>query len=313
MTKKKNITKNNNWLKLFLGIFVANEDMPFAANKFVQKASTSGKVRIIWALVSFFWLILFSITSVTVLFFTDRNTLYNVNATTEIVNVYSFEDVSYPLWSFDNVKLYQDCGSHTVTLSGELKISKGVEIEFRRVDSGFLHITLQSENLDSIGVIGSKQLSDCVVFELSLSPTTSFTLPIDGIIEIGGEIKEAVSRMPILLEGRVHIADRAVLSQEYYLAEPRDLVIGDKFTIKDQTVQSSGFVFIDNNAGMKISYAGKGSTGVVERYKTENVHFKNSFWNKLYNDETVVFLWILLGVLYTTFKVIIRFCIDDEE
>lgn len=309
---KSSVSKERVWQKLLLGIFVATEEVPYSANEFVKKAKKSTKHRVIWTLASLFWLFLVSIFFISFLFFSNSNTLFNVVATTEKININSFDKIHYPKWLLNEATLYNDCDKASSMVSGLLTIDNGTTIEFLRIGAGKLQITLNSDEKDTVGKIEglSESLSDCVVLEFTPEPNDSFTMAIDGIVKIGGEIKESVVRTPILLGGKIHIADKAVLSQEYYLAEPYELTIGDMFSIKDQSVQSSGFVLINDAPGMKITYASKGSVGVIERYKTESISLKNSFWTKLYNDETIILLWILLGAFYTVIKVSIRFCIE---
>lgn len=310
--KKHFKSKEKGWQKLLLGIFVATEEMPYSANQFVEEAKKSSKRKIIWTLASLFWMFLVSIIFVSFLFFSKSNTLFNVVAITEKIDISAFGETHYPKWLLSEVKLYNDCDEDSSIVSGLLTVDKNTTIEFLRVGVGKLQITLNSDEQDTVGKIDgvSEPLSDCVVLEYSPEANSSFTMAIDGIVKLGGEIKESVVRTPILLDGKIHIADKAVLSQEYYLAEAYELTVGDMFSIKGQSVQSSGFVLIDENPGMKITYASKGSVGVIERYKTESISLKNSFWTKLYNDETVILLWVLLGAFYTVIKVSIRFCIE---
>ncbi|GHF94860.1 hypothetical protein [Thalassotalea marina] len=319
MTVKNNNNKRVNvdskakgWQKFLLGIFVATEEMPYTANQFVREANESAKHKAIWALAILFWAFLAGIFFISFLFFSNSNTLFNVVATTEKINVSSFNQIHYPNWLLKEATLYNDCDESSSKVSGLLKIYNDTSIEFLRLGTGNLQITLTTEDNDSVGEVEgySEQLSDCVVVEYEVKSHESFTMAIDGVVKIGGEIKESVTRTPILLDGKISIADKAVLSQEYYLSEPYELTVGDMFSIKDQTVQSSGFVLVNESPGMKITYASKGTIGVVDRYKTESIGLKNSFWTKLYNDETVILLWVLLGAFYTTIKVSIRFCIE---
>jgi len=305
-------------LRFFLAIFVATDDMPFTAKEFVQRAKNSNNNKLIWLLVSIFWIALLSIVFVSILFFSTTDTLFNVNAKTEIVSISPFENVRYSNLDLQNAKITTtECETDVVEFSGEFKFNKenknDIDIEFRRVATGKLFITLSTEDYDSVGYIDDTKLSDCVVIELTPTSDTSFTFPVDGTFVVGRSIKEGDSRMPLLYSGEVHIADRGVLSQEYYLSEPYDLNIGDQFTIDQPTTQSSGFVFINTDPGLRVKYGGKGSVGNIKRYKIEPIKLKNHFWTKLYNDETIVILWILMGTLYTIIKIMIRFCLDGDS
>jgi len=321
-------------LKILLGIFVATEDMPYSASEFVEEAQKSKQKIVIWISVSIFWLSLLSLIGLSYIFLNSKNTLFNVTATTEIVEIESFkiakkhskngskekndQMTAFPPWRLNDAKIYDSCDEDFDFLSGTLKINPTTLIEFRRVDTKELIISLVSEDSDSVGFInlnsGNKHLlSDCVGIELITNSNTSYTFPFDGKIFIGNDMKEDVSRSPILYNGTVGIADKAVLSQEYYSAEKYELAIGDKFSIRNQSTQSSGFIFVNNEPGMKITYRGKGVNGVISKYKSENVILKNSFWLKLYNDETILLLWLLLGAIYTATKVVTRFCIEHVD
>ena len=318
--------KPSRLLKLALGIFVATEEMPYSANEFVQKTQNSAKRRFIWFIVGLFWSMLVGIVIISLLFFKNNYTLFKVNATTEIVNVTPFVGVNYPNWHLDDATLYLGCEEEVDNVSGELVISDNADIEFRRIKNGLLEITLSPPN-DSpndprycppssinVGTLlvkdrASQALCDCTGIVLKPSKTNSYTFPIDGLVEIGGGLKHSNSRTPILYRGRVHIADRTILSNEYYLSEPKELKLGDEFSIEGQTTQSSGLVFVDESPGMQVTYSGKGTVGIISSYKAEKIQMKNNFWTKLYNDETVILLWILLGALYTITKVVIRYSI----
>lgn len=309
--KKEGIITEKTFLKVLLGIFVATEEMNYTANDFVNSAKLSKKNKIIWILASLFWATLASLILISIYFFSNSNTLFNVVALTEKVIISSYKNTQYPSWMLDNALIYNDCSLPSHIISGKLSINNTTSIEFLRIGSNKLQVTLDTD-LDSVGEIQefSEPLTDCVVIEFPIDEQKSYTMPIDGLINIGGEVRELTTRMPVLREGKILIADKALVSQEYYVAEPYELNIGDKFSIKDQSVQSSGFILIDDSPAMTITYVSKGSEGVIERYKTESILLKNSFWTKLYNDETLILLWILLGTLYTVIKVSIRFCIE---
>jgi hypothetical protein len=318
-------------LKVLLGIYVATEDMPHSASEFFEKAQKSKQKIIIWCSVSLFWLSLIVLIVLSYYFLNNKNTLFNVTATSEIVEVESykvsrpplekqtpFEMTPFPPWMLESAKVHEDCEETVTTLSGTLNIDPNTLIEFRRIDTKDLVISMVSEDSDSVGYItlnsGEKyDLSDCVGLRFEIDDNTSYTFPFDGQVFIGNDIKENFSRSPILYEGVVKIADKALFSQEYYWADEKVLDIGDKFSIKKQSIQSSGFIFVNREPGLKITYRGKGAVGIISKYKSEDVILKNSFWLKLYNDETIILLWLLLGAIYTATKVVTRFCIEHDE
>ncbi|WP_394172303.1 hypothetical protein [Thalassotalea litorea] len=306
------------WQKYLLGIFFVAEDIPDTAAEFLDRVNDSKNRSLILGLLACFWLALAGIILVSVLFFKGSDTLFNVVASTEKLHVDNFDGVEYPTWRLEDVTLYNDCGTESEIVSGDLTIYSNSEIEFERIGAGKLLITLfaeeepADENESGVGKIDGfiNKLSDCVVFEYLPSQKETYTFPVDGNMVIGGAIKESVTRTPLLQAGKIYIADKAIMSGEYYVSEPYELMLGDKFSINKATTQSSGIIVVDDTPGINVTYAGKGESGNIERYKLESIKLENTIWFKLLNDETVISLWILLIVLYTAVKVIIRLSLD---
>ncbi|GAB2676644.1 hypothetical protein Q4574_12940 [Aliiglaciecola sp. 3_MG-2023] len=297
--------------KFLLSIFFVSEDIPYSANEFAEKAQG----RIIFIFLSLFWLILIGIIVVSVLFFTEKNTLFSVSARAELIEVMPFEDVAYPIWRVEKAKIAFDCGNDYKEMSGLVQVSGSSSIEFTRLSTGTLEINLDSIDEPTTGSITNDngqvtEFTDCATLILNPSKESAVTLPIDGIVRVGGSIKEEVSVFPIMYSGQVQIADKAALSQNYYLAEIFDLKMGEQFSILKPSTQSSGFIYANEEKGLYINFSGKGESGQIYRYKAEPIQIENNFWAKLYNDETLVFLWLLVVTIYTFIKVAIRYNIE---
>lgn len=301
--------------KALLGIFLTNEDLPYTATEFRDRISLSRFKLFIHVLVGLFWLLLLYILFISARFLATPDTLYNVTANSEIVTIDSYQDSAFVPWRLESAKRYAACGSETSSMSGELRIARDTSMYIERVGSGPLWITLSSDSLAPVGYLLTDsneriELSDCEAFELAASNTQSYTLPIDGIMTVGGEVKEASVREPILHKGSVTISDKGALSRQYYQTDPYPLELGDKFFIKEPSVQSSGFIYIDENPGINITYNGKGDVGVIQRYKSEDIMLKNSIWTKLAHDESLIFLWLFLVAAFSFLKFIIRVNIE---
>ncbi|MCK7460207.1 hypothetical protein [Idiomarina aminovorans] len=301
--------------KALLGIFLTNEDLPYTATEFRDRISHSRFRILIHALVGIFWLLLAYIIFISVRFLATPDTLYNVNATSEIITINSYKDSAFMPWKLESATRYSECGTDTSAVSGTLEIARETTLYLERVGTGSLWITLSSDTLAPAGELlntaGERvELSDCEAFELPVSDINSYTLPIDGVMTLGGEVKEASTREPILHSGSVAISDKGALSRQYYQTDPYPLELGDKFYIKEPSVQSSGFIYVDSSPGIKATYSGKGDIGVIQRYKSEDVVLRNSIWTKLANDETLIVLWVFLVAAFSFLKYIMRVNIE---
>lgn len=300
-----------NLLKWFLGIFFATDDIPYAASEFVDKVKESPRKILLIGLLTFFWVSLAFLFGATLMFIINNDTLFNVTATTEEIVIKPYAGNEYPLWELHDAEVFDNCDDVAISYSGYLQINNASQISLNRSGEQEIYVSLSNESKQSSAVLTTLEnenikLNYCAYLKVKASAIQPITWPIDGKVTLGGEVKEGLSPMPLLLEGSISIADKATMSQKYYIAEPVELNIGDQFYIQNPTTQASGFVYIDANPGMKVTYSGKGEFGVIQRYKSEAILLENGIWTKLFNDETLIVLWLLLVAMYTAIKVTIR-------
>lgn len=303
------------WFKWFLSIFAAVDATEYSAAEFVKKAEDSGRKLLIIFLVLVFWLCLIALAIKSYLFFSNNDTLFSVVAQTEKLEVTTFPSSVYPDWSLDAVKS-EDCKGTEYVLTGTLTIKPQSKIHIERVGTQELYISIEGGEEQVVSEFrslkeGTSVFKECLFMKFSDPSALPLSFPVDGIVRLGGQIKEGVNPMPLLLSGQVKIADKAAVSNEYYTAEPYELTIGDVFSIEQPTTQSSGFIYVNEEPGFTVSYNGKGKAGAIHRYKSEPISLENSIWTKLFNDETLIILWIFLGALYTCIKIVIRLCFSD--
>lgn len=303
-----------NWFRLLLSIFSATDDITYTAHEFEQKAKESKKQTLIISVLGVFWACLLITISASIYFLSTSDTLFHVEAKTEYLTILSKEDSSFPEWGIGGAEVFDDCDDESLKLSGTLQINSGVSIEISRIDKGMLSIALISNNDQSIGTLKtfqiSKKLSSCVYVKFVPLNGNSWTLPIDGDVVLGSSLKEGIARIPLLQSGNIYITDKASLSQEYYTSEPKQFSLGDRFVVNNPTTQSSGVIMINEEPYIHVSYNVKGEKGLIERYKSEPIVLKNSFWTKLFNDETLIILWFIVVALYTVIKIVIRVNLD---
>lgn len=299
-----------------LSIFVITDDISYTAVEFTDKASKGKKRHRIMAWVFSFWffLLVLFITSLSLVW--DNATLFNVNAITEKVAIKASEFSGFAQWRMIDVDLRNGCDDTIETHTGILSVTEHSEIEIERVGLGPIKIGIFSTTGRTVGTLETDQgdiveLRDCAALTVSLPENGSITWLVDGNIIVGSQPKEATeTHLRLLKTGSVTIADKAIVSNEYYLSEPHSLNLGDTFYIENPTTQGSGLLHVSNSPALQITYSGKGERGYIQRYKTEEIPLENNIWVKLINDETLIFGWVLLLVVYTVVKLIIRLSLD---
>ncbi|MCI5207345.1 MAG: hypothetical protein D3910_00785 [Candidatus Electrothrix sp. ATG2] len=305
-------------------------DFDFSKQDVVNKLNEKTAARrTIYGLVSL--LIIFIVLAVTGTFLRheiiDNPTTFNVSVKTEEVKVNTY-DVPMSDWPVHNIQLSQSCPDdlEDITLmpfSGTLKIYPSVEIILTRIASGDLHVTLRNGAGKPSGMIVDDEdeelgeLSDCAFFHMrKIADRTqsgeTIVLPITGNIKVGREIRFLSHyETPVLRSGSIALLDKTFLIGENYSVGPFVLKTGDLFEIQSPSVPSQGFALIDTNPGIQLIYRGNGHRGVSKRYQSEDYVIRNSVWSKLYNDTTLPILWMLIVIIFSSIRIILRLIVSQ--
>ncbi|EJV2652671.1 hypothetical protein N6393_004347 [Vibrio vulnificus] len=216
--------------------------------------------------------------------------LFDVKAETEVVSLKGFNGYEIPYWKMDNVAIHDGCDDDFVTMSGTLKFSPNVKATIVKVERNLARIRLDMDDFNSSGIFNETVLSDCVDINIRLS-SDAYTFPFDGVVIIGQSIKSGGGSVPMLLHGELSIADRRILSGDYYQNRPVKISLGDRFYISGMSKPAVGFIHISNNKGLEISYRANGRKAIIERYKSESIKITNGFWDKVANDDALMIFW----------------------
>lgn len=299
--------------------FVVFDDVPDELLGFHETKPSTARF-VIKTIVAVFWLLLISILVFSVFFFSSAFTTYSISAQLEKVQVSQYCEQNntnctheYPPWNLDNVELYNNC-EEKETITGTLYPDKTAYITFTRIQQDDLIIDLENDEFGSVGYIntqnGKKVLGDCAYIKVPISVNQSVVFPLEGKIELGGEIKEAAKVSPVLFSGEISIIDRSIFLRDHYLVGPVNLEMGDVFIVDEIYVKSFGVLRAakghENDYGFRVNYTAKGKRGYIKKYKTENIEVKNGIWTKIYHDPSIIILWTLLLAAYAIFRTIIR-------
>ncbi len=296
--------------KLLISVFICSDDVPDTLNDVPDHKKPSEK-KVIFSTLLIFWLAVIFIVVFSCIYFFSRATVFTVTANVEQVSISPFINQTYPNWKFVRAVLHSDCGEESIVVSGQLYPDSNVYIEFLRVQNNELIINLDSDDSDSVGVFITEEnktikLDDCASIRLSINYADSYVFPIEGQIKLGGDIKEGSDNVPILYSGDVTIVDKALFTRDHYSVGPFELKMGDIFVVEDLVLKSAGFVQIDDEKGINVTYSSKGSKGFIKRYKTESIEIRNGFWTKIYNDPSLILLWFIGFAFYAISKTVIR-------
>ncbi len=292
-------------------VFVIFEDVPDALDSLFDDNKKSSTKTFVLSLVVTCWLVILSIASYSIFYFMSRPTFFIVSADVEQVSISPYDDQANPNLKFNNAVLYEDCGEKSINVSGTLYPHATVYIDFLRIQQKDLIINLDNEDNDSVGIFIEESgrkiiLDDCATIQVSINDSESFVFPVQGKIKLGGNIKDDSNITPLLYNGEISIVDKTLLTRTYYSIGPFDLNMGDIFSVEDAIVKSSGFVQVDDEKGIKVTYSSKGRKAYIKKYRTENITIENGFWTKIYNDQSLIVLWFLGVFLFALCKARIR-------
>jgi hypothetical protein len=257
-----------------------------------------------------FYIVAISVVVFSIVYITTKSTVFSVTANVERVSISPFPNQPYPKWVISDATLHPDCGPEKIVVSGILSPHPSTYIDILRIQSQQLTINLENDDFNSSGTFISKDnriipLEDCASFTLE-AQTKSYILPIEGNISIGGTLKEASEYTPILYEGEISILDKALVTREYYSVGPFVLNMGDVFEVEGLDVKSSGFIQVNSDRGINVNYNIKGDKGLIKKYKTEEIIIRNGMWTKIYNDPSLIIVWLIGVFIYAVCRLFIR-------
>ena len=253
-----------------------------------------------------------------------KPTTFNISVVTEEVKVIT-HDTPMSRWPLTNIALSTNCPDEPEEIqyqqfTGSISLNSEIQIIITRIAAGDLSVKLYSPKGKPVGVLYDDEdenvgtLSECAFFHVRdiakrADAGETVVLPITGDIFVGHEIRFLTHhKNPVLRSGNITILDKAFATNENYSVGPFTLETGDSFTLEKPSVPSQGFALVDANPAIHLVYRGKGSRGVVKRYQAEDYELRNSFWSKLYNDESLSLAWVgivlILGVIRVTLRLI---------
>ena len=302
---------------LFILPFIVFDDVPDQLSGLGEQDSSKFKKKIVnW--IAAFWISVVLIIGFSIVYFFSQATTFTVSANVEKLSISQFPRQDYPVWRLNNVFLHSDCDESYDKVSGRLFLSHETFIELTKIQKNDLYIDLENDSSGSAGYFLTDDgiriaLEDCSTIRVPVGESDSYVLPIEGIILIGGEIKESTAVTPVLYGGEISIIDKALLINEFYLIDPVKLEMGDIFVIDDLEVKSSGIVRVGNENGFSVNYSGRGKRGYIKKYKTENIEVKNGFWTKVYNDPSLIIIWLIWLAVYAVCRTFIRLNLEKIE
>lgn len=256
-------------------------------------------------------------------------TTFNVTAVTEEVKV-TTHDVPMSSWPVKDVELSTDCpdekrGVKYPQFTGSIKLNPSSQITFTRIGLGKLTVKMYNNNNKAVGELYDEEdeykesLTNCAFFNIvNISERDKIgetvLLPITGDITVGNEIRFITqSNIPVLREGKITILDRSFVLGENYSLEPNTLETGDRFEIEEPSVPSQGFILVNEGPAINLVFSAKGYRGIIKRYQAEDFELRNSYWSKLYHDESLSLAWIFVIILFNVIRVYLRFLVNGNE
>lgn len=195
-------------------------------------------------------------------------TIYNVAAQTERLqfktldnNISRYNLLNAQVIDYDAEELLEN-------FNGSLKLNSGITLDFERISSGPIIITIFSEDGKSIGNFyqgsdGELLLEAPDFINIFFEPIDSLlhqgigtVFPISGTVNLGRSVGFEVfgESSPLLREGNITMTGYSSWSNSYFEAGNSPLSMGDYLIFEDEDKMAFGFLTINENPGLQVAY-----------------------------------------------------------
>lgn len=279
-----------------------------------------------WIVLSILLLIFFTVVGCAIVGTFRQGTSFNVSVVTEELRVET-QDTPMSKWPVNNVTMSRTCPDDpddvkTENFSGTVAVVPDTEIIFTRITQGDLVVKMKNSNRKKTALLTDEEeepagtLSDCSYFSIKgttdrVTKGETIVLPVTGKIHVGNEIRFLSHHItPVLYNGNISIIDKTFILNENYSVGPFELEMGDSFIVKNQKVPSQGFISVNQDSAINLVFRAQGSHGLIKRYQSEAYELRNSIWSKLYQDEALSGIWMVvllfLGIIRTYLKITVE-------
>jgi hypothetical protein len=203
----------------------------------------------------------------TILILEPIETIYNVTATTERIEMKNIQGMLSRI-VFEDVEVY-DLGKDQLIsnkFKGSIEIKDSSNIRIDRVSKGYAVLSINSSTKSCADIypineetISSSNEIEIIIKDIAQKGESGITtiIPITGEVNLGRAIDIEVpgEKTSLLLEGKVSMTGRTKLfSERFEAASIRELLLGDQLVFDKVKSNVSGFVLINENAGLKVAY-----------------------------------------------------------
>ena len=262
------------------------------------------------------------------IFFSSTKTTFNIVAKTEQVQF----NTKYELdsnWILENVTIREDIftDSTDIKFSGSINIPLNSTVKIERISFGPVKLSFEKSNDDFSGVLFDSNR------EYFKTLTSNFEIYIDSIAQkanIGESIifplnglkgrlgtsepvgNEVESIIPILRSGKVKLLNKSIFNSGLSVTGTFDLQLGDQFVINEPENKGFGFIVINEEPNLMISYNVIGNNGKINKLGGSQRDISSSVFSKIINDKFLSLISIVLAALIALIT-LLTFWIDYSQ
>lgn len=269
------------------------------------------------------YLIIAIIVMLLIFIFDKIHTVYNITATTEIIECYSNQKPNSRINLFDadiyTLEKKEEGGweLHESLLAksfkGTLELGDSTNIKLERIAHGALLIEIERASSGTAAILRSnsskdlkhKAIPDILFIEINnvdsiLNSNTSVVIPLSGKIDLGKSIEiESENEYSLLLkEGDITMTGYTSIGNSSFPAGSEKLYLGDKLVFNDEN--SIGIASLNTGPAIQVSYRAIGDEARVikpgPKNQEDGYRFSASIFSRFQHDKPFQAFSIILGI-----------------
>ena len=195
-------------------------------------------------------------------------TIYNVEAQTERLRFTTLDDntsrfniLRADVFNYDTDQILEQ-------FNGSLQLNNGVDIDFERISSGPVIMTITHETEESVGnfyagdsgelILEGPAFIDIILNDVDslLEEGISMVFPLSGKIELGRSVDFEIfgESTPLLQSGNISMTGYALWGNSYFEAGQKSLGMGDYLIFEKEDEKAYGFLTVNDSPGLQIAY-----------------------------------------------------------
>ena len=242
--------------------------------------------------------------------FVSTNTTFDVVATSGSITIHPVQLM--PRLYFSDAQILFNNDPTLKPFTGAIQSFQNTTIKIERVSKGPLRVAFSKDG-NSTGPVGQvfgpndlpiQSVDQPLVIivdnlQSKSGAGSNVILSFVGSVELGSQAIQVPSMsVPVLKSGIVQVLGHSLLRRSLFRGETFTLDLGDQLSIDEPEGPANGFVLVDDNPDLKVSFRQVARSAKVLRAPSSGYSIEFSILDRLKSDGTVQSLWVALVFLW---------------